>query len=1409
MEQKKNHLSKILWRMILITAIAVLLCGSAIAMEGTGTEADPYVITTAEDLAAVHNDLDGHYVLGNDIDLSGYDHTPIGNEAEGAFTGSFDGEGFTLSNLTVKEATKYVGLFGYLEGTVKNVILDAVEIEGARYVGGVVGYATADTTITDCSVLSGSVTCSDPLINTYTGGVVGYCGSSLDGQFTNKASIVVEVSVSGAYTGGIVGFCVGDLNGVFINDADISVNYGKSVGGIVGECRNATFNNSTNSGTIVFTRASAYNANVGGLIGLCTDAKLTGCANEKPVMFSHINYYYTGTSYRNVGGIIGGCEKGELINCRNDGYISAEDSANYSKCRSGGMIGYVTDAIVENCINTGSISASSHNWKSSSGPCSAAGGMIGFAQKSEFLNCLNSGNISSVGECGSVVGLHQSYAGGILGRSEASVSLNCCTNNGNVYAATSSWDYNCAPGDLVGSYSYKLQLEGVNINRGDISGINASSIAHRSVGSAKVYASFGGTSLHISTQEISTYGNNLRYFCSDIGKYVETTTNIKTLAELKNLELYSTDDPVCNWIIDSNKNSGLPFPEDMRKDLFNESVLFLTPGDTARLEAEFAVDRWAITDDSIVSCENGVVKALKVGSAGVSAHAVNNENRANCIIFVYEPKDEMTITAAATALNKGETTQVTTDLYDENPDDPQGFVWSTSDPSIATIDATGKVTAVGGGQVTITGYAPLSDISASCTITVTAPITSLSVPSSVTINAGTPTKLSYTVSPNPFTGTLTWKSTDESIVTVEDGVLTGHKPGMCIVTAIADTGLERSCTVTVLQPSSGLSLSESEVTMEAGYTHELIATLIPENSTDAITWKSSNTSVATVSNGVLYAYNPGQTLITATTASGYKAYCTVTVVKATVLPASITLNQQSWRAKVGEKMQLTANVQPSNATDKTVTWSSSAPEIVSVSSTGVVTANASGQAVITATTHNGLFAECEVKVAVTSSAAFELGDGRATVGETVEIPVYIHRNPGIAAFTVTLDYDKAAMEPVAVTAGDLLSVGIFETNLSDENRSQLHLTWYDAENLTEDGLAFTITMQVADTASAGTYNVGLSYETDDICDADKSSVSFAIEPAKVSVVHYLIGDIYADGKVGMKDIVLLCRYINDMENLSGDQLLAADVYYDGNVDVKDLVQLAQILMNRAPVTAQTFGLRTFGAEESSLSGKIKIEASEPDHNGNVKITVSVKESADIAAFRFGLGALTEYLEINNIVQGADLTEGTFQYQCNADGVPVVLWYDSVSHSVDGEIFVIHATVRDGTEFGDYAIDLNWDADDICNEAFSNITMTADAAEVDFAPNLLISDAAMTVEEKNVSIQVDFTSNARSSYSATAVLGFYNDGKMVKTQIVSVEIHGDQAEVNVSADFAFTQCKLFILEDMTTWSPTANAVTIDR
>ena len=129
-----------------------------------------YTVTSADGLLAwneaVQKDMTLNCTLADNIDLTGKDWTPIGTSFGNSYTGTFDGNGKTITGLTVTGSDRYTGLFGFIKGTVKNVVLTEINITSGTFVGGVAGWSFGGN-IENCSV-SGSVSGSD------VGGVVGY-----------------------------------------------------------------------------------------------------------------------------------------------------------------------------------------------------------------------------------------------------------------------------------------------------------------------------------------------------------------------------------------------------------------------------------------------------------------------------------------------------------------------------------------------------------------------------------------------------------------------------------------------------------------------------------------------------------------------------------------------------------------------------------------------------------------------------------------------------------------------------------------------------------------------------------------------------------------------------------------------------------------------------------------------------------------------------------------------------------------------------------------------------------------------------------------------------------------------------------------------------------------------------------
>ena len=245
-------------------------------------------------------------------------------------------------------------------------------------------------------------------------------------------------------------------------------------------------------------------------------------------------------------------------------------------------------------------------------------------------------------------------------------------------------------------------------------------------------------------------------------------------------------------------------------------------------------------------------------------------------------------------------------------------------------------------------------------------------PESLSMTEGEKAKLTATVSPSSASvKTVTWRSGNESLVKVDqDGNVTAVMQGSTSINATSDDGGKVGvCSVTVKSKVisvTGVTLDKTSMTLTEGETGTLAATVTPANATDkSVSWVSSNTSVATVSStGVVTAVAPGTAAVTVQTNDGAKiASCVVTVKSKSVSVTGVSLNYTTLTLTEGQTQTLTATVSPSNATNKSVTWSSSNTSVATVSSTGVVTAVKAGTATITVKTNDGSkTATCTVTV---------------------------------------------------------------------------------------------------------------------------------------------------------------------------------------------------------------------------------------------------------------------------------------------------------------------------------------------------------------------------------------------------------------------------------------------------------------
>ena len=245
----------------------------------------------------------------------------------------------------------------------------------------------------------------------------------------------------------------------------------------------------------------------------------------------------------------------------------------------------------------------------------------------------------------------------------------------------------------------------------------------------------------------------------------------------------------------------------------------------------------------------------------------------------------------------------------------------------------------------------------------------------ITVNLGETFLFEAELEPAGAESTLTWKSSNNKVATVENGVVTPHKEGKARITVVTDTRKSAYANIVVVDPTkpSGVALDKTgTVTLDMGQTLTLNYALKPETAVSDVTWKSSNAKIATVENGVVTPLKEGSVTITVTTVKQKKSARVKIKVVDPYKPSGVALDHTGTvTLDVAQTLMLNYTLQPATAVSG-VTWKSSNSKIVSVDS-GYITAHKEGTSTITVTTKSGN-KRASVKIKVIDPTKIDVGD---------------------------------------------------------------------------------------------------------------------------------------------------------------------------------------------------------------------------------------------------------------------------------------------------------------------------------------------------------------------------------------------------------------------------------------------------
>ena len=1185
---------------------------------------DVIMVSTPEQLDNIRNNLSGNYQLANDIDMSKYyNFEPIGNENDGAFTGSFDGNGHTIKNLPLDYDTyKYVGLFGYLDGPVYNVTLENVDVKSSRYGGGIAGYADTNGTIRNCAV-SGTVQVDNSYFSTYGGGIVGYSNAEITGCGSDTYIERIYHWNSTGYVGGIAGYSLDKIDNC-INRGNIKENNRTDhLGGIVGASEGKV-SNSINFGD------SESGDKGGGIVGPLYNTEVSNCENNGD------GFYYgiggTGKNCMNSGKIYAGVWNSDNMNFGKIGSLSSEKYGYYFCCSDN----YIYTPNYRRIIRPDTIS----------NPLSQI-------LNDESFNKLDPETWERDPEWNSGLPMMKDLPKH-LELSEVIRILN--------------------PGE---SFQLKARLGTQETSDLSWESDNASLVSVSPSGKVTALGKTNGSAI-ITAKTSEGYKMNCTVFVYD-------------------------KKPTSVYI--ANQNNTIISEANMK---VGEQRQLNVQFNSALAESKIT---WTSSNSEVASVnDTGLVTGKKFGKTTITA-VTDNECKAQITVTI-KYGESLTLDKTQMKTAPGNSCHLKLSLLPEeaedsfslsirnkDPEDSSSVSWYSQGYSSATKEYSFRIDRVGEYIATVTTTGGLK---AECEVTVT----SFSIPSSISVNMGNTKPLDSSLSPKGVEQQLTWSSTAEDIASVdENGIVTAIKSGTATIKAVSDVGMERSCLITVTGYANKLILNKNTFNMAKGTTDRIIPSLLPEGSTDSVSYSSSNSSVAYVdSNGLITARSAGSAQITVTTSQGLKQYCSVVVQKEVIPVTEFTISKTKLSLLPEQTAILTTEITPSNATNTKVTWTSSNEEVATVNQGGTVTAIHSGTAQITASLGNGFTRTCTVTVKKLSSAVISVKNMNTEPGDIVEVPLMIEDNPGIAVMKLSVKYDAAVLTPVKVEKTELL--GNVSITGKEVEQGIYNIIWNTADDITGNGTFAMLSFKVNANASRGnSTKIILTSGEEDVTDASQNTIRLSCSPGTITIKDNLYGDVYEDGKLNSHDILSLQRYLTELETFTARQKLLADITRDETVNMQDLVALVNKVVS-IPVQSQTALFRTFAAKIMALDNDVFTI-----HVGNKKvekdteyvdIPIDFKNCPGIAALRFKVNYDKERMSLVSVTGKQAFATNLLYNTKTSDGKTLVTWYADKDVKQEGTVVVLRFKINKDSLQSASSISLEWENGDICNQTLGNI-----------------------------------------------------------------------------------------------------------
>ena len=362
--------------------------------------------------------------------------------------------------------------------------------------------------------------------------------------------------------------------------------------------------------------------------------------------------------------------------------------------------------------------------------------------------------------------------------------------------------------------------------------------------------------------------------------------------------------------------------------------------------------------------QTGLVTAISPGTARITLKAGDNLSATTEVAVYGVPVTELRLDAYALTLQKGQRTRLTATM---NGGVTDGRVfWSSDNDRVVSVDATGMLTATGGGTAHVKATT-VNGLFAEAAVTVEVGLEDVRIdPSYLVAGVGAKIDLRPVFTPTDTTERIAaWESTDETVARVDDhGRMTAVGIGTARVRMVMTSATAAYTDVTVQQTAERIELLPGQATVARGAEILLTAQIIPEKSlSHYVIWETDSPDIASVQNGVVRGLAAGTARITAVVDGVRSAPCQITV---RVVPERLQLDVRELTLTAAEARQpvrLRAEIVPSDAENRTVSYASDNEAVAAVDEGGIVTfTGAPGVASIRAFTENGLEDTCTITV---------------------------------------------------------------------------------------------------------------------------------------------------------------------------------------------------------------------------------------------------------------------------------------------------------------------------------------------------------------------------------------------------------------------------------------------------------------